>query len=103
MITSVCEITARITNKSGVYRDISVACPVFDDKQLRVFRVAHYDKVPFVEGIVEKIVVSLKGWLPDCLIEISARSLPPGSYVTCGDSPQEIVRDIIGTLLNQLI
>lgn len=103
MITEVCEITARITNKSGVYRDITVACPVFDGKTVRVYRDNYWQVVPFTEGITDKVAVLLKGWLPTCHIELSSRSLPYPNTITCGDSHHEIVHDIVGTLLNQII
>ena len=104
MITAICEITARITNKkSGVFRDIVVACPIFDDKQVKVYRDNYWQVVPFSDGIRDKVFASLRGWLPSCLVDISTRELEYPSTITCGDSHQEIVRDIVSTLLNQLI
>lgn len=105
MITAICEITARIVAKCAPSRvhEVVVACPIFDDKQIRAYRNNYWQLVSFVDGIKDKVTVLLQGWLPTCNISVSARELEYPSTITCGDSHQEIVRDIISTLINQLV
>lgn len=105
MITAICEVTARIEAKTAPSRvhEVVVACPIFDDKQIRVYRNHYWQPVPFVDGIKDKVTLLLQGWLPTCNISVSARELEYPSTITCGDTHQEIVRDIISTLINQLV
>lgn len=105
MITAICEITAKIEAKTASSRlhEVVVACPIFDDKHIRVYRDNYWQLVPFVDGIKDKVTVLLRGWLPTCNISVSARELEYPSTITCGDSHQEIVRDIVSTLINQLV
>lgn len=96
MITAICEITAKIEAKAVPSRahEVVVACPIFDDKHIRVFRDNYWQLVPFADGIKEKVTVLLRGWLPTCNISISTRELEYPSTITCGDSHQKLLETL---------
>lgn len=103
-IDYICELTASITNTLGEQFDISSACPVVFGKQISKYNSVGIDKVPFHEGICDRVCVLLQGWLVrGCKVQVSCQLLPPDSPVTCEASAKSIVFDIIKSLLNQLL
>lgn len=105
MVTAICEITAVFTHKNypSYMHTVTVACPVYDNRQIRVFRDNYWQLVPFVDGISDKVSTILSGWVFNWDIRIETRTLEYPGIVTCGDSANEIVRDIVKTLLNSLL
>lgn len=99
MIDYICEFTARIENSSGAAVEVVAACPVMPDKTISIYRNGVAQRISFIEGIAEKVKVKLKAWVPWASIKISVRKLDRNSCITCGDTPQEIVFDLIQTYL----
>lgn len=99
MIDYVCEVTAIIQNERGIPVEVVVACPIADDKQLSVFKDRCVQKVSFVDGICSKVLPRLQGWLPWAKISLSSRKLAYPSHISCGDTANEIVTDILKVYL----
>lgn len=99
MIDYICEITARIENSNGAAVEVVAACPVMPDKTISIYRNGVAQRIAFIDGIADKVKIRLKSWIPWATIKISVRKLDRNSCITCGDTPQEIVSDLLQTYL----
>lgn len=104
MISYICEVTVRATTKSGKSLFAVTACPVFNDKSIRipVGSPVHYEPRPFCDGISTPLLTLLKGWCPDWTFQISTSVLPSSSASYSNCSPQALCQDIISLLISEL-